>query len=392
MTATGIRIVSVAAIALLLVSIVLISFRDPTVPVLVEGVSSADPFFPLVLAGYVVSTGLLAWLGAVLSIKVAANPIGRILLALGAWQAVTLFLSIAMIRSVSLRVLGWWLGMWTFVPMITIPAVVVLLLFPVGRLPSPRWRPFVWISLIGTASWILAEMTRPNLGLTNLVNPYANRRLETAGYIASVIMVPALVAAACSVIVRFRRARTEERLQLKWITYAGLFMLLTWGVIWLLSEVAAATFGAREIAAGTFTIALLFVAVAAAMLKYRLYDIERLISRTLSYALVVGLLAIVYAAVAVGLPQMFGWGNNSSLATAAGTLVVAALFRPATRRLHQIMDRRFNRTRFDAQIEVAGFASALGKRVDLEGVVTSLNSVVTRTVAPDAIGLWIRQP
>jgi hypothetical protein len=381
--------VSVVAIALLLVSIVLIGFRDPTVVVLVEGVSSADPFFPLVLAGYVVSTGLLAWLGAVLSNKVAANPIGRILLALGAWQAVTLFVSVALIGSVSLRELGWWLATWTFVPMITIPAAVVLLLFPVGRLPSPRWRPFVWISLIGTASWILAEMTRPILGLTDLANPYANRRLETAGDIVSVIMVASLVAAARSVIVRFRQARTEERLQLKWITYAGLFMLLTWGVIWILADVATASFGAREIAAGTLTLALFFGAIAAAMLKYRLYDIERLISRTLSYALVVGLLAVVYAAVAVGLPQMFGWANNSSLATAAGTLAVAALFRPVTTRLHQVMDRRFNRTRFDAQIEMDGFASSLG-RLDLEGVVTSLNSVVTRTVAPDAIGVWIR--
>jgi len=289
-------------------------------------------------------------------------------------------------------VVGWWVGTWTFVPIITIPAAVVLLLFPVGRLPSPRWRPFVWFSLIGTASWSLTEMTRPTLGLTDSVNPYANRRLETAGDIVSVIMVPALVAAACSVIVRFRRARAEERLQLKWITYAGLLMLLTWGVIWLLFEVAAASLGGRETAAGTLTAALLFVAVAAAMLKYRLYDIERLISRTLSYALVVGLLALVYATVAVGLPPMFGWGNNSSLATAAGTLVVAALFRPVTRRLHQVMDRHFNRTRFDAQIEVDGFASSLGRRFELEGVVTSLNSVVTRTVAPDAIGVWIRQP
>ena len=392
MTATGIRIVSVVAIALLLVSVVLIGFRDPTVPVLVQGLSSADPFFPLVLAGYIISTGLLAWLGAVLSIKVAANPIGKILLALGAWQAVTLFLSVVLIRSDSLRVFGWWLGAWTFAAMVTIPAAVVMLLFPVGRLPSPRWRPFVWISLLGTASWSLAEMTRPTLGITDLVNPYANRQLETAGDLVSLVLAPALVATAYSLILRFRRAHAEERLQIKWITYAGLFMLVTWATLWLISDVSAATFGGLETAAGTLSLTLLFLAIAAAMLRYRLYDIERLISRTLSYALVVGLLAIVYATVAVGLPQMFGGGNNSSLATAAGTLVVAALFRPVTRRLHQAMDRRFNRTRFIAQIEVDGFASSLGRGLDLEGVVTSLNSVVTRTIAPDAIGVWIRKP
>ena len=143
-------------------------------------------------------------------------------------------------------------------------------------------------------------------------------------------------------------------------------------------------------ATGTLIVALLFVTIAAAILKYRLYDIDRLISRTLSYALVVGLLASVYAAVAVGLPQLIGLGGNSSLATAAGTLVVAALFRPVTKRLQLVMDRRFNRTRFDAEIEVEGLAEALGRRVDLEGVVASLHTVVARTVAPDAVGVWIR--
>ena len=133
-----------------------------SLPVVIEGVGSADPYFSLVVAGYGLLTGLLAWLGAVLSIRMASNPIGRILLALGMWQALTLFVSVLLVRSESWRVFGWWLGAWTFVPMVTIPATVVLLLFPVGRLPSPRWRPFVWTGLVGTASWSLAEATRPN--------------------------------------------------------------------------------------------------------------------------------------------------------------------------------------------------------------------------------------
>lgn len=389
MTAAAIRAISVVTIALLVLSIVLIALRDASLPVVIEGVGSVDPFFALVVAGYGLLTGLLAWLGAVLSIRTASNPIGRILLALGIWQALTLFASVVLMRSESWRVLGWWLGSWTFVPMVTIPAIVVLLLFPGGRLPSPRWRPFVWTGLIGTASWSLAEATRPMLGVTDLVNPYANAWLEVAGDRVSIVMIFGLAAAASSVIVRFRRAQAEERLQLKWITYVGLLMLVTWAVLWYLGDVAE-QFGAREVATGTLIVALLFVTIAAAILKYRLYDIDRLISRTLSYALVVGLLATVYTAVAVGLPQLVGLGNNSSLATAAGTLVVAALFRPVTKRLHLVMDRRFNRTRFDAQIEVEGMAEVLGSRIDLEGVVASLNKVVARTVAPDAVGVWIR--
>ncbi len=389
MTAAVIRAISVVTIALLLLSIVLIALRDASLPLVIEGVGSGDPYFSLVVAGYGLLTGLLAWLGAVLSIRKASNPIGRILLALGMWQALTLFVSVFLVRSESWRVFGWWLGAWTFVPMVTIPATVVLLLFPVGRLPSPRWRFFVWTGLAGTASWSLAEATRPILGVTDLVNPYANARLEVAGDRVSIVMIFGLVAAASSVIVRFRQAQAEERLQLKWITYVGLLMLVTWAVLWYLGDVAE-EFGAREVATGTLIVALLFVTIAAAILKYRLYDIDRLISRTLSYALVVGLLASVYAAVAVGLPQLIGLGGNSSLATAAGTLVVAALFRPVTKRLQLVMDRRFNRTRFDAEIEVEGLAEALGRRVDLEGVVASLHKVVARTVAPDAAGVWIR--
>jgi hypothetical protein len=140
----------------------------------------------------------------------------------------------------------------------------------------------------------------------------------------------------------------------------------------------------------TFTIALLFAAIAASILKYRLYDIDRLISRTVTYGLAAGVLALVYATVAFALPQLIGWGDQSSLATAAGTLAAAGLFRPLTARLQAVMDRRFNRTRFDAELEVNSFVTDLSQRLNLPQMLDSVIGVVQRTVAPVRLTIWIR--
>ena len=392
MTHRGIRTLSAIVGVLVVCAGLIAGFGPASRLVIVEGVGSTDPYFFVVLAGYVLSTVMLAWLGSVLSIRVSENPIGGIFLALGTWQAVTLFSSVALSQfgSGRLQTIGWWLASWSFVPMVMIPPALVLLMFPNGRLPSSRWRVFAWIGLIGTASWSIAEMTRPVLGRTDLDNPLANSRLEVGGDLVSIILIAGLVAAGMSIVVRFRHARGDERLQLKWITFAAIVMLIALGAIWFVADVAQASFGGREIAAGTLAVGLLFVAIAAAILRYRLYDIERLISRTLSYTLVAGLMATVYALVAIALPQLLGLGDQSALATAGGTLAVAALFRPVATRLMLAMDRRFNRTRFDAQREVDGFTSTLGRRLELEGVLGSLSTVVTRTVAPVSVGIWIR--
>lgn len=391
------RLISVLVAALLAVSVALVWLGVAGPGLSVAGVGTDDPFFNLVLGAYAITTGAVAWLGGVLSVKVAKNPIGSILLGLGLWLALALFACVALVGFASrdqdgehLRNLAAWLGAWTFVPMITLPGVVVLVLFPTGRPLTPRWCAFVWVGAIGTVAWALSEASRPFLGLTGLPNPYFDPRLEWLGDTVSLMLVAGLAGAAANIILRFKRSRGEERLQLKWITFAGILLIITWGLLWVVSEVAPAAFGGREIAAATLTTALLFVAIGAAILKYRLYDIDRLISRTISYGLTAGLLALIYATVAIALPQLFGFGNHSALATAAGTLAVAGLFRPVASRLHNLVDRRFNRVRFDAENEVKGLAADLGQRLDLSDVVGAMTSVVQRTVAPTALAVWIK--
>lgn len=397
MTVAISRALSVLVSLLMAVSLLLIGLGRADSGLLVQGVATDDPYFPVVLAAYVLTTGALAWVGAILSARVAWNPIGRILTGLGVWTSFAFFTAVilAAIAPVGregddLRDLSGWLGAWTYVPMVTISSGVILILFPTGRLLFPSWRVFLWLTALGTTSWSVAEASRAVLGLTDRINPYQSLRLEVLGDWVSLVLAPCLIAAGANIVLRFRRAKGDERLQLKWITFAGIVTLITWGFVWILSDVAQASFGGREVAAATISIALLFGAISTAILKYRLYAIDRLISRSVTYGLAAGVLALVYATVAIALPQLIGRGQQSSLTTAAATLAVAGLFRPLTSRLHRAVDRRFNRVRFDAQREVEGFTADLGRRVDLDGVVSTLSTVVSRTVAPNAIGVWIR--
>ena len=369
-----------------LIAALVVAVVGDTTEMLVEGVHLEGPIGWLVLAAYVTTIGAVALIGILLAAKVPDNPTGRILVALGVWQAFTLVISLALSASSDegLSRVGAWLGAWTFVPLTTVPVIVVLLLFPSGRLLSSRWQPLVWLAGIGTVSWATAEASRPVLGLTTISNPFANRGLESTSDLISITLVAGLVGAAANIIIRFRRSAGDERLQVKWITLTGIFLILTFGSVWLLSEVAPTRFGGGQIVFATLAIALLFAAIGLAILKYRLYEIDRIISRTVSYSLVAGTMALIYAGVAVGLPQLVGRGESSPLATAAGTLAVAGLFRPLSRRLHSFVDHRFNRVRFDAQREVDGFAGRLGQDPDLAGVVAAMNDVVSRTLAPSA--------
>ncbi|CAN5219825.1 hypothetical protein BH18ACT5_BH18ACT5_17310 [soil metagenome] len=294
------RLISALVSALLAVSIALVSLGVAGPGLSVSGVGNDDPFFNLVLGAYAITTGAVAWLGGVLSVKVATNPIGSVLLGLGLWLAVALFACVALAglalrdqNGEHLRNLAAWLGAWTFVPMITVPGVVVLVLFPTGRPLTPRWRTFVWLGAIGTVAWAFSEASRPFLGLTGLPNPYFDPRRERLGDTMSLMLAAGLAGAAANIILRFKRSRGEERLQLKWITFAGILLIITWGLLWVVSEVAPAAFGGREIAVATLTTALRFVAICAAIVKYLLYDIDRLIIRTISYGLAAVLLALV---------------------------------------------------------------------------------------------------
>jgi hypothetical protein len=203
--------------------------------------------------------------------------------------------------------------------------------------------------------------------------------------VGSALLVTGLVAAVVSSVLRYRRARGVERQQLKWFAYAGLILALVmplavafWYRSVLLQILVGLSFNAMPLAIG------------AAILRYRLYDLDRIISRTLAYGLLTVLLGLGYAGVVLGLGRLLPQG--SSLVVAAATLAVAALFQPARRRIQQLVDRRFNRHRYDAAQTIAAFSARLREEVDLATLTAELLAVVEQTMQPAQASLWLRPP
>jgi hypothetical protein len=212
------------------------------------------------------------------------------------------------------------------------------------------------------------------------------RVVNTATLAASTLL---LVAAAGNVVLRLVRARGILRRQLEWLAWAGAVL----AALWLVS--ALVTWGALghppplvDALSNAVGLAVVPAAVGVAILRHRLYDIDRLLARTLVYGLVTLPLAAAYAVVVLGLGQLLG--RDSSLAVAAATLAAAAAFQPLRRRVQASVDRRFNRRRYDASLAVAAFATRLREHVDLDTLTSELLGVVERTTEPAGAGLWLR--
>ncbi len=199
------------------------------------------------------------------------------------------------------------------------------------------------------------------------------------------------LAAVLSLAFRYRRAGTAERAQLKWLVYAGVLVvaaiLIGLGpVVWIMGPGNAAN--NLQNAIGSGAVALVPVAIGIAVLRYRLYDIDRVISRTLAYAIVTGLLIGIYAGLVLLATQVLG--IHSAVAVAAATLIAAGLFNPVRRRVQHRVDRRFNRARYDAETTVAAFAARLKDAVDLDTVRSDLASVVQTALEPAQVRVWTR--
>jgi hypothetical protein len=203
--------------------------------------------------------------------------------------------------------------------------------------------------------------------------------------VSLVLVLVAIPVAAGSLVVRFRRARETERQQLRWVALAaGLAPLMLVGLV---VGVLAESWVVIGWVLGLY-LALPVLATGAAILRYRLYDIDRIISRTLAYGLLTVLLGGAYAGVVLGLGQLLG--RESSLVVAAATLAVAGLFQPARRRIQVVVDRRFNRLRYDAANMVEAFSTRLRDEVDLDALSAELLAVVDQTIQPTKASLWLR--
>ncbi|HYZ46244.1 MAG TPA: hypothetical protein VE712_01130, partial [Actinomycetota bacterium] len=302
--------------------------------------------------------------GALVASRRHDNPIGW-LFCVGAliWMLGELALEYAIYELTTgstLRNAQWgaWFGGWARGLGWFLIVVFLLLLFPNGRLPSPRWRPVLWVAVAFIALFTLGSWLAPtsaDVRLTALRNPFVKssaigRLIQDMSYMTLPVLVLACGAAP---IARFKRSRGEVRQQLKWFAYSVAVMVALL-FAWLSLEIL----GILPLTTLAWTVPLIGVpvAVGVAILRYRLYDIDRIINRTLVYGLLTALLAGVYAFCVVAVPRLVGGTQGSEVVVAGSTLLVAALFQPARRRTQTFIDRHFNRSRYDATRTVEGFS------------------------------------
>jgi hypothetical protein len=283
----------------------------------------------------------------------------------------------------------------TFIPGLGLVGFV-LLLTPTGSLPSARWRWWAWVAAAVPVAFLLAwvlgvPQLDPDSPLQSVRNPFAIPALADPLRAVYGSSAPAtaltMVVAAGSLVLRFRRARGTERQQLRWLAVAAALAPLAVGVA--AAGVMTAHLAVAAWAAGVFLM-LLPVAIGAAILRYRLYDLDRIISRTLAYGLLTVLLGGGYAGVVLGLGQLLG--QESSLVVAVATLAVAGAFQPARRRVQGAVDRRFDRRRYDAAHTIQAFSARLRQQVDLDSLTVELLGVVEQTMQPTQVSLWLRPP
>jgi hypothetical protein len=287
-----------------------------------------------------------------------------------------------------------WFGAWARALGWFLIVTFLLLLFPTGRLPSPRWRPVLWgtvgfIVLYTLSTWLSSVTNDPRL--TFVRNPLGLES-QVMGLLYELINItfpPLIVASGLAVIARFLRSRGEERQQLKWFAYAVAVMTVVF-VIWFSFVLA----GLVEPSSLMYDVPLIGLPIATgiAILRYRLYDIDFLINRTLVYGTLTATLVTLYFGGIVLLQRVFValTGEQSTLAVVASTLLIAALFNPLRRRIQSFIDRRFYRRKYDARKTLEAFSVTLREETDLTTLNDELVGVVSETMQPTHVSLWLR--
>jgi hypothetical protein len=284
------------------------------------------------------------------------------------------------------------------------PAVVLaglsLLLFPDGRVPSSRWRPMLWAYLAVGALWlggafaislgsVISHQVRIDASGGLYALDYPSGSTAWWGGVQAVffpVVAVCWLAWLTGQVLSFRRSSGERRLQLKWLlSGATVFVAAGIATVWINQPTGLWKVVDFLAAAGVLALP---ASIGFGILKFRLYDIDRVISRTLAYAIVTGMLVGIYAGLVLLATQVLGF--HTPVAVAASTLAAAALFNPVRRRVQRLVDRRFNRARYDADLTVAAFAAQLKDAVDLVSVRNDLTAVVEKSLEPAHLSVWIR--
>jgi hypothetical protein len=285
-----------------------------------------------------------------------------------------------------------WFSSWLWILLVYVPTSFLLLLFPDGRLPSPRWRPVAWGAALGAAGGVggYALEAGPLVDFPQIANPYGVNGpvVGIVGVAGSIVAAGCMVASAVSLIVRLRRAGSVERQQIKWLAYGGAVVVGTIGVGGLI------TLWSVPVSIVIMSLALLGLPIftGIAIVRHRLYDIDLLINRTLVYGVLTTTLVALYLGGVVVLQRIFValTGEQSTLAVVASTLVIAALFNPLRRRIQSFIDRRFYRRKYDARKTLEAFSIKLRDETDLEALNENLVGVVAETMQPAYASVWLR--
>ena len=354
--------------------------------------------------------------GASIAARHPRNPIGWILLTDGLLWMLSSVMDYYAVYGVAARgsvpfpvgVAG--INNWLWVPAVGLLGTYVFLLFPDGRLPSRRWRYLaVFSGAVIVLSSVAAGLSPGELqNLGGVRNPFGLERypeLFAAGLSILALLPLCMVLSALSLVLRYRRSRGEERQQIKWIAFAASMV----GLLYLIAMVTSFVFpsGAWFQAgsplwldfvayAALLSFTLVPIAVGVAMLRYRLYDIDVVINRTLVYgSLTISLVAVYFGGVATTqaiFRALTGQEQQPQLAVVASTLLIAALFNPLRRRIQSFIDRRFYRRKYDAAKTLSAFSAKLRDETDLEALNAELLFVVRETVQPEHVSLWLRRP
>jgi len=375
------------------------------VPVLVTGILiavsiavSGIGLFDELAEPWSVPTVAATVAGALIITRRPNHPIGWMFTAFGLLTSGGFLLLSFAARASSPIASGWWDAVGsTFATVAVILLPAALLRFPDGLLPSNRWR---WLSpvivvaaIVGSVGSLLnggwgGDVTQALA--PSPLRPYTQPWGDIASNAFYLLMVITMAASGLSLILRFRRATGPAREQMKWLAISALFLIIAFALATLFNDGGLTLIDGSMVWLVALAFASVPAAVAIAIIRYRLYDIDRIINRTIVYGLATGAVLAVYAATVFAASALAAETANN-LTVALATLLAAAAFRPALRRVQRFVDRRFYRRRFNVQSTIDGFGFRLSHGTSLDELTDDLVGVVRNTMQPEAVGVWLRR-